>query len=601
MNSNRIVAKLEDHFHKHNTRVELALDEIIEEGEWFIFNVRLKKGSKKKQFFDRAVDIQASLGLALLYPFEDGQSIKLSVSVKPLTENSLQKMITSPRFRNSAMHLPIPLGYDVRGAMQFVDLVLVQHGLCGGATGSGKSVFLRNSILCIAAKNPVNKVNFIIIDTGASGLDVFNNLPHLSYPVVKGTNEAACVVNALRTEMERRVTLPKPELKKLPAIVCVMDEYASLIKNIDDYEKGTLIASLSNLLMRGRHAKIHLILATQESFKQDMAINLNNLNARIAFRCSDFYNSKAILGEAGAEKLPGKGAMLYKSPEQVKPVYLQGAFMHPETVQMLVARIASKSYDDSNKFTLSWVSGWLVSNHQGLGENSGGAISPNPKPNNDQLERDNSSKELAGIIHWILGRETVSVRQIKQEFPMGNRADDVMGELFRLGLVSDKYHNQPRTVIQKCFDDLSDGVVSLLKLYGYTDEAIHKKFGSEGGGSDAATEIDSLDDNESFPAIESGEEDDYTCLNRQMTEVKTALDNTSRIVRIVTDMALQTNLLALNVATEAVRDGEHGNQFVAIAEEVRTLTERSQTASKDVIHSLESLIKKFELAYQMTV
>ena len=468
MDSDRIARQGEAHYASHNVGVKLTLDEVIEKGEWFIFIVMIKKGTKKKQIFDRAADICAALRLALFQPFEDDGVIKLSVSLKPLTENSLQKMLESPQFRRSAIHLPIALGYDVRGYMQFADLVKLTHVLAGGATNSGKTVFLRNAIVSLVVKQPVNRVNFVIIDTGASGLDVFEGLPHLSCPIVKGMNNAIDALTCLADELEKRVNLPVSELRRLPALICVMDEYASLIKNVDALGKDWLIGIISNLLRRGRHAKIHMILATQESFKQDMFINLNNFNARIAFRCSDFYNSKSILGEKGAEKLPGKGAMLFKSPDQINPLYLQGAFMSTKDIRQFVAQIASKPHDFSNKFVLAELSDTCIIVQRIIETKS---LNGNPSKPDDR-------RELAKIILWLLARETVSVRQIKQSFCIGNRADDIMDELFNIGLVSGKDANKPRNVLPNRYEDLCDELISLLNHYGYDMEAIQNAFGN---------------------------------------------------------------------------------------------------------------------------
>ena len=240
MNIDKIARKSESHYASHGAALKLKLREVIGDKERLIFDVKIKKGTKESLVFDRASDIKAALGLQLFQPFKEGLSILLAVSERPVTENSLQKMLLSPAFQRSEMRIPLALGYDMRGAMHFADLVKFPHAMYGGATNSGKTVGLRSLIVSIAFKQPVNRVNLIIIDTGASGLNIFKSLPHLSCPIVKDEGTAVRVMQSLIDEMERRVMLPREELRLLPAIVCVVDEYISLINTISVTEKNAL-------------------------------------------------------------------------------------------------------------------------------------------------------------------------------------------------------------------------------------------------------------------------------------------------------------------------------------------------------------------------
>jgi len=467
MNSKKMARKFEKHYASHNAVVKLELLELIGNGERLIFDVKISKGTKESLVFNRASDIRTALELPLFQPFKEGVHIRLAVSERPVTENSLWKMLKSPVFHTRGIWIPIGLGYDLRGKMCFDDLAKFPHALYGGATNSGKTVGLRNLLVSIAVKRSVERVNLIIVDTGASGLDLFDPLPHLSCPIVKDEKTAVRVLFSLIREMERRITLTKDELRLLPAIVCVVDEYISLISKIGDGEKY-LISAISNLLRRGRHAKIHMVLATQECAKQDMLINRTNLNARMAFACSDFYSSRNILGESGAENLTGKGAMLFKSPRLRNSVYLQGAYMSTEEIGQLIASITSAVHDFSNKFVVPEVDllqSQPPQNQVWTSENM-----------DNKTSKLNSDKELAGIIIWALGRKTVSALQIKKQFQMDKRADAMVDELFKMNLISEKYSNQPRKVLPTCYDDLSAEVVSFINHHGYSEEQIREAF-----------------------------------------------------------------------------------------------------------------------------
>ena len=261
-------------------------------------------------------------------------------------------------------------------------------------------------------------------------------------------------MQSLIDEMERRVMLPSEELRLLPAIVCIVDEYISLINNISVKEKIAVTSALSSLLRRGRHAKIHILLATQEPSKESMQINLNNVNARIAFTCSNLYNSLSLLGEGGADKLPGNGTMLFKSPEHPKPLCLQGAFISTKDIEQLIIRITSTPHDLSNKFVILDLE-----------------TSPSPTWETGALDKktsrlENNNKEMVNIILWTLGRTDIAAYPIMQHFHMGNRAVGVLDELFKMNLIADKFANQPRVVLPQCVEDIPNEIMEFLSKNG---------------------------------------------------------------------------------------------------------------------------------------
>ena len=457
MNIDKIARKIESHYQSHGAALKLKLREVISEEERLIFDVKIKKGTKESLVFDRASDIRAALGLQLFQPFKEGLSILLAVSERPVTENSLLKMLASPAFQRSKMRIPLALGYDMRGAMHFADLIKFPHAMYGGATNSGKTVGLQSLILSIVFKQPVNRTNLILIDTGARGLNIFKSLPHLSCPIVNDEGTAVRVMQSLTDEMERRVMLPTEELRLLPAIICVMDECISLINSISGKEKIALTSALSSLLRRGRHAKIHILLATQEPSKRSMQINLNNVNARMAFTCSNLYNSVSLLGEGGADKLPGNGAMLFKSPEHPKPLCLQGAFVSSKDIEQLILRITSEIHDLSNKF--------IIEESETV---------PIPIVESEEVEqrelKDNN--ELVDIIMWALNRKNISTLQIQREFRMGNRAADLVDELSKMKLIADKFANLPRAVLPQRIDEIPVEVIKFLSKNGVSADDI---------------------------------------------------------------------------------------------------------------------------------
>lgn len=457
MNTDKIGRKIESHYESHGVALKLTLREVISEEERLIFDVKIKKGTKERLVFERASDIKVALGLQLFQPFKESISILLAVSERPVTENRLLKMLASLAFQRSKMRIPLALGYDMRGAMHFADLVKFPHAMYGGATNSGKTIGLQSLILSIAFKQPVRNANLILIDTGARGLNIFKDLPHLSCPIVNDEGTAVRVMQSLTKEMERRILLPTEELRLLPAIICVMDECISLINSLSGKEKNALTSALSSLLRRGRHSKIHMFLATQEPSKRSMKINLNNVNARMAFTCSDVYSSLSLLGEGGAEKLLGNGAMLFKSPEHPKPVCLQGAFVSTYDVEQILSRITSETHDFSTKF--------IIEESEQLPMPIVEASVVDQRPLKDNTE-------FVEIIMWALNRKSISTLQIQREFRMGNRAADLVEKLSEMKLISDKFANLPRVVLPQHIDEIPFEVTKFLAENGVSVDDI---------------------------------------------------------------------------------------------------------------------------------
>jgi S-DNA-T family DNA segregation ATPase FtsK/SpoIIIE len=384
--------------------------------------------------------------------------VRLAVSERPIKENSLRKMLTSPMFRRSGK-IPIALGYDMRGEMRFVDLVKLIHAMYAGASGSGKSIGLLCLILSIVYLQSVNQVNLLLFDVGANTLEPFSDAPHLSYPIVKDPETALYVIQSLVAEMERRMKLDRSELFNLPALICVLDEYVSLITNIGDKKRSKLLSdAISNLLRRGRQAKIHMIIATQDPTIKNMKVDVGNITARMAFACAKYHNAIAILGEGGAEKLPGKGSMLFKSGETPEPMYLQGAYMTPAEIKKIVAHINTNLHDTGNMFVIPEMEALQLKQ-----------VTDALNPTSTSLDQ----KELAKVIAWALKNESVSKLKIMQEFKMGNRADAVMDALFRMNIVADKNANQPRVVVPKNVEDLSEEAKCILRDNGYAVEDIN--------------------------------------------------------------------------------------------------------------------------------
>lgn len=463
MKVKKLVHEIEKHYLHHGAHIKLKLLSRADSSGRLIFQIDLKPGTKTSLIFERASDIQMALQIQLFQPFRDGLNLCLAVSENSVLQNSLMPMLRSKMFRQSKDWLPFAIGYNMRQEMLFADLAKMPHVMYAGSTNSGKSVGLVCLISSLIIKQPVRSVNLIIFDVGANTLGVFSNIPHLSYPIVKDHETGIYVIQKLVEEMEKRINLCCDELLKLPAIVCVIDEYVSFINNINDKRQSKSVADdISNLIRRGRHAKIHLVISTQDPILKNMKVDVGNITTRMAFSCAKYHNSIAILGEIGAEKLPGNGAMLFKSNDYPNPIYLQGAFISDDELNKLVDYVKAKEQDYGNKFYIPEMS-----------------ILELPIQSSEEMEKVcNKDEELAKIIIWALGRNKISASQIMSHFSMGNRAYDIVEQLCEMGLVSEKFANQQRKVLPQSLEGVPDKVRKFLQSRGYMEDKVAETIGN---------------------------------------------------------------------------------------------------------------------------
>lgn len=417
-------------------------------------------GTKAKEIDSRAPDVQAVLQAPFFQSFnKDGQRF-IALSYSPVNENSLRKMLDSPLYRESRLALPIALGYDLTGEMFFDDLKEMPHAMYVGATNSGKSTGLITMILSLICKYPADKIDLVICDIGANTLGLFEGIPHLSHPIVKDRETAAYVIQSLVDEMNRRVSLGKPDLADYSEIILVMDEFPSFIsgfKNKSLHEE--VKCNISDLLCRGCKENIHVILATQEHRTDLLEVAINNITSRMTFKVASFHASNVILNGGGAEKLPGKGAMLYISKKHPEPLFIQGAYISTDEAKQLITHIKDTNQDATGKFVIPE---YCQSDLCAQAENDAVSTIPTRK----------EEKELAVIIMWTLEQKTISAEKVKKQYEMGNRANEIVERVYSMGIISKKFAKQPRTVLPESISDLPAEVIDLLNRNGITNSDI---------------------------------------------------------------------------------------------------------------------------------
>lgn len=432
--------------------------QIIPDLQRYIFKIKILPGTKVQSIFTHAQDIQAALELYLFCPFQRGTSIFIAVSEVDVKENRLLKILRSPEFQNSTMQIPLALGYDIMGGMYLADLAELLHLVVVGPSGTGKSVALQCMILSIITKCPVDSVRLILFDIGANSLSHFANVKHLYHPIVKDTETGIIVLDSLVSEMEKRIALGEDICQGLPFIICLIDEFDDTMARIDDKQESKRVtASLNSIIRRGRKANIILILASH-NLKLDNAnkVNIGGIIPRISFQSTNHYNSSTAIGSSGAQNLSGEGSMLFVSQEERKPIQLQGSYVTKDEIKEILKN-DPEGYDDIDMLEVKEVS---VLNNLAI----------------DDITPKKGEKELADILFWTLGQETISANKIQKQFKIGKRANEIIEALNKMDIATDKFSNQPRKVKPACIGDLPPETLNFLEQYGHTEDTIKKIF-----------------------------------------------------------------------------------------------------------------------------
>lgn len=318
-------------------------------------------GVKVSKIVNLADDIAlklASTGVRIEAPIPGKAAIGIEVPNKDVSGVHLREVLESDQFQRSSSRLVVALGKDIAGQPVITDLAKMPHLLVAGATGSGKSVCINTLITSILFQAKPSEVKFILIDPKVVELSNYNGIPHLMTPVVTDAKKAAAALNWAVQEMERRYAVfatagvrdiaryNELSEESLPLVVIIIDELADLMMvapvDVED--------AICRLAQKARAAGVHLVLATQRpSVDVITGIIKANIPSRISFAVSSQIDSRTILDMAGAEKLLGKGDMLFYPVGVPKPLRVQGAFISDSEVEDLVSyikRYGEPEYDD---------------------------------------------------------------------------------------------------------------------------------------------------------------------------------------------------------------------------------------------------------------
>ncbi len=421
------------------------------------YELQPEQGVKVSKIVGLADDIKLNLAttdIRIEAPIPGKAAIGIEVPNKENSAVALRDLLETKEFKEFPSNLAFAVGKDIAGQVVVTDIAKMPHMLIAGATGSGKSVCINTIIMSILYKAHPDDVKLIMIDPKVVELSVYNGIPHLMIPVVTDPKKAAAALHWGVSEMTERykkfADFNVRDLKgynqkvetmqekggedipsKLPQIVIIVDELADLMM----VAPGEVEESICRLAQLARAAGIHLIIATQRP-SVDVITGLikANMPSRIAFSVSSGVDSRTILDMNGAEKLLGKGDMLFYPQGYVKPARIQGAFVSDREVSDVVDFLKNQAIgnvyaQDVEEKIVNIGSG---SNISSSGSDSTSAV--------DEYFTD------AG--KFIIDKDKASIGMLQRVFKIGfNRAARIMDQLCEYGVVGEEEGTKPRKVL----------------------------------------------------------------------------------------------------------------------------------------------------------
>ena len=414
------------------------------------YELKPAEGVRVSKIANLADDIALNLAaetIRIEAPIPGKQAVGIEVPNKEKEAVHLREVLESEEFQNNKSKLTVALGKDVAGNIQLADIAKMPHVLIAGSTGSGKSVCINTIISSIIYNAKPSEVKMVMVDPKVVELSVYNGIPHLLIPVVTDPKKAAGALAWAVQEMDNRYNLfaakgvrdikgynkaiEKEEGQgTLPQIVIIVDELADLMmvaaKDVEE--------AICRLAQKARAAGMHLVIATQRP-SVDVITGLikANVPSRIAFAVSSQVDSRTIFDSVGAEKLLGKGDMLFFPTGFPKPVRVQGAFVSDEDVEKIVGFVKKNGTANYSEDILETI------------ENSN---KTEKELAQEQAEDDETDPFLMDAIEAVIEQGTASTSFIQRRFKVGYaRAGRIIDQMEERGIISGYQGSKPREVL----------------------------------------------------------------------------------------------------------------------------------------------------------
>ena len=415
------------------------------------YELKPAEGVRVSKIANLADDIALNLAaetIRIEAPIPGKQAVGIEVPNKQKEMVGLREVIESEAFKNNDSKLSVALGKDVAGSAVIANIAKMPHVLIAGSTGSGKSVCINTIITSIIYNSKPSEVKLVMVDPKVVELSVYNGIPHLLIPVVTDPKKAAGALAWAVQEMDNRYNLFAEKgvrdligynkaaehegEGKLPQIVIIIDELADLMmvaaKEVEE--------SICRLAQKARAAGMHLVIATQRP-SVDVITGLikANVPSRIAFAVSSQVDSRTILDQVGAEKLLGKGDMLYFPSGASKPTRVQGAFVSDEEVEQIVNFVKSNGTAVYSEDILDTIE-------------NGGKDEQIKNLAADQAAEDDTDPFLQDAIDTVVETGQASTSFIQRKFKVGYaRAGRIIDQMEERGVISGYQGSKPREVL----------------------------------------------------------------------------------------------------------------------------------------------------------
>ena len=440
------------------------------------YEVELAKGVRLSKLTTAADDLALNLGATgvRIAPIPDRVSVVgIEVPNRAVNTVSLREVIDSKEFSSAKSKSSFAVGKDIGGKCIVGNIAKLPHMLIAGTTGSGKSVCMNSVIISLLYKASPDDVKLIMVDPKMVELGIYNGIPHLLIPVVTDPKKAAGSLQWAVTEMLRRykamsdagvrdlesynsIVESEEGGKRLPQVVVIIDELADLMlvaaKEVEE--------SICRIAQMGRAAGIHLIIATQRP-SADVITGLMkaNIPSRIAFAVASAMESRIILDTQGAEKLVGKGDMLYAPIGCGKPKRVQGCFVSDPEVEAVASYVKSNFVTEYDQEVMQEIE--RKAEQTG---NSKPAAAADPEPSDDEMYND---EMLPAAVDVILETKQASVSMLQRRLKLGYaRAARIVDEMEEKGIVGPFQGSKPREILitQEQWATMRSGGASQLEF-----------------------------------------------------------------------------------------------------------------------------------------
>ncbi len=444
----------------HNFGVNVTITDISQGPAVTRYEMQPEQGVKVSKIVSLADDIKLNLAatdIRIEAPIPGKAAVGIEVPNKESSAVAFRDLIESDAFKNSNANLAFAVGKDIAGQVVVADIAKMPHVLIAGATGSGKSVCINTIIMSILYHAKPSEVQLIMIDPKVVELSVYNGIPHLMVPVVTDPKKASAALNWGVTEMDDRYKkfaelgvrdlkgynkaakdgklMPDGEpVKPLPQILIIVDELADLMM-VASKEVETSICRLAQL---ARACGIHLVIATQRP-SVDVITGLikANMPSRIAFSVSSGVDSRTILDMNGAERLLGKGDMLFYPQGYPKPVRVQGALVSDTEVSDVVDFLKNQAIGNTYSSEIED----KIKTMQASSDTGGAAASFGAGDGKDSY--------FAEAGKFFIEKDKASIGMLQRVFKIGfNRAARIVDQLEEAGVVSAEEGTKPRNILK---------------------------------------------------------------------------------------------------------------------------------------------------------